>query len=246
MNPTRYTGLESVVFDGSESLSSSKFAMVFDILKSRIAAEQEAYSVEEVKDAGALVELANNLQMLFVTVDSPLYSTQSGIQVNMEADRLVRRFQRPLGIQDVPYEQQAEYSRLYNEATQLKIQRNKSLSEYVDIERFLRQSEADDRFDVSCLMGMSERVRHSLDLLAQFNRMITERFNLMQTRMGDDNVYKVNFVLGNIPEFERFHSRSFPQKANRRLGDYEKVFAELQLDMLDFTPFVSAYNFQFD
>ena len=243
--PKRTVGLEKVYFDGSESLSSSKFALVFNNLKNRISQEEHAYTSEELKNAYDIVKLADNLQLLYVTGDTPLYSTQSGFDVNILAQNMVTYIQKPLIFNELPYREQDIYQSLYKEVRECSEKRNAFLEEYITVEKFLRQLNEDNLFDISCLLGMSNRVRTSLDTLAKFNKMITERFNLMRTHLGNDNIYKVNFVLGHIEKFVNFHNEFFPVKSKRRQGKYDEVFNESEKELPNFGPFRDVYNFDF-
>ncbi|WBR61486.1 hypothetical protein [Drosophila suzukii associated hytrosavirus 1] len=222
--PKRIKGMEQVFFDGSESLPTSKFCLIFDELKQRILQEEYAYSKEERKQAFDLVNLASNLIMLYVSQDTPLYSTQNTMAVNNMADDLVVMYQPPMTVQDMPPNERRTYTELLEELKQALGKRNRLLSEFADVEKFMRTVDYTSKYSVSCLLGMSSRVRKSMERLSAFNRAITERFNLMSTHVGADNVYKVAYVLEHIGHLQKMLQEAFPEKFQLRNGDYEKVF----------------------
>lgn len=221
--PARILGMEQAYLDGSESMPSSKFCLAFDQLKHRIAEEEFAYSSQELKEAHALVKLADSLMLLYVSQDTPLYYTQNSTAVNMLADELVLRFQQAMTPEELPPGERAVHKALYDELIATLAKRNELLRDYVTAERFMRSVEYSSRFSTSCLLGMSMRVRRALEHLAAFNRAITERFNLMSTNVGADNVYKVGYVLEHIGQLQRQHQAAFPVQHARRRGDYQTV-----------------------
>lgn len=245
-NPKRFVGLEKVYFDGSEILSSSKFALILGILKNKISEELHGYTQDETKNAYDIVKLAENLQLLYLTIDSPLYSTQSGLDINILAQRMTQEIQESMKFRDMPRKEQEIYQKLYSEVVVKENNRRRLLQNFISTEIFLRLMKEDNLYDVSCLLGMSNRVRSSLDTLSSFNKMVTERFNLMRTDLKNDNVYKVNFVLGHIDKFKEFHNNFFPFNAKRRKGKYHKVFNEIEIEMPNIGLFKDVYNFDFN
>lgn len=223
---SRYTGLEQVVFEGVESLPSSKFNIILDMLKDRIANEQMTYSEDELRESVALVRLADSLRLLFMSQDTPLYSTQNSLGVNELADELVLRGQKPLTIDELPPTERETYQKLYLEFYEEQSKRWQLWSEYATMESFNRSVAYADRYAATCPLGMGGRTRRNLENLARFNRLISERFNLMRTHIGDDNAYKVNYLLDYVPRLEEVYEEMYPEEARRRGGNYERVYSE--------------------
>lgn len=212
--PTRYTGLETAFFDGVESLPWSKFVLILDQLKARIKREQERYCIEEVRLANELVRLADNLSLLFISQDTPLYRSQQTQAVTFLADDLIYKFQQPMQLNELPEMHRTAYQQLYS-ATRREIQqRQRNLQDHYTVESFLRSVDYSQRIEMSCLLGMSRKVGRVLDQLSQFNRIISERHSLMQTHVGANNTFKVNYILDHIPTLEEFYNKCFPPPSN--------------------------------
>lgn len=221
----RLGGLEKVFLDGSETLSSSKFSLIFGTLKQRIADEQHTYTRLELKLAHDLVQLADTLEILYRSQDTPLYSTQTSVEVNQLAQDLVFNVQKPFSFEWMPPAERETYVNLYNEVASKIEQRNNLLGDYTTIEKFCRIIDSSFQYDCTCLLGLSQSVVQLLDQLSKFNRIIVERFNLMTTNVSGNNndVYMVNYVLSYIGRLELVHQSLFPQESRLRRGNYETI-----------------------
>lgn len=221
--PSRFLGLDQVSFYGDESLPSSKFSMIFGELKKRIQREEHAYSSDELKIAYNLVKLADNLQLMFVSQDTPLYSTQFSANVRETMKHLVS-VQEPMGFNDLPNIEKQLYTDVCNDISFLRNERDKLLYDYVGFEKLTRSIDYSLEFNVTCLLGMSTKIRTRMEQLANFNKFISSRFNIMQTNVGMDNVYEVNYLLGYIDVLEKHHHSAFPDKSALRKGNFKKIF----------------------
>lgn len=222
----RYKGLEQVVFEGIESLPSSKFNIILDLLKKRIDEEISTYSEDEQEHCYFLVDVADKLRMLFQSQDTPLYSTQNTMNVNAIANEMVLEVQEPLGMNNLPNEERRLYTDLLRQIMEQEVLRGQLWNEYITLESFNRGVDYTDMFSATCLMGIGSRTRKNLENLASFNRMVAERFNLMRTNIGDDNAYKVNYLLDYVPKLEQAYEEMYPEKARERAGKYERIFSE--------------------
>ena len=222
-NVTRNQGLEKVYFDGAESISFEKFSLAMAELKRRIMNEHVDYSKSEVKLASELLDLSDKLQLLFLPQDTPLYSSQQNNEVRMMADCLSFTVQEPLLFAELPLKYREMYMELRNIVDQNRLLRDKQLEQHINVERYLHVMQYAHHINMTCLLGMSGRVRKNLEILAKFNRTISHRFNLMHTYKTDDNVLQVNYVLDYISNLERDHASFFPKQFIDRDGDYGKI-----------------------
>lgn len=243
VEPPRRNGFEKLFLMGNESFPLSQFAIYFNEFKKRIEEEQHAYSRNELRQAHDLVKLVNSLQILYVSQDHPLSSTESGYAVNQEALRQIMEWEEPLLIDELPSKERDMYCSLYSRVSEVRKERDNLLNEYVGVEKFLYQQDYASQFGVSCLLGMSNRVRDSLDKLSRFNMMIGRRVDVVGQECHRSKMYKVNHVLNGLEELRGFHKSNFNDKFVRRKGNYEYIFSE-------FSPFSAKkfseiYNFNF-
>lgn len=222
-NVTRNQGLEKVYFDGAESISFEKFSLAMAELKRRIMNEHVDYSKSEVKLASELLDLSDKLQLLFLPQDTPLYSSQQTNEVRVMADCLSFTVQEPLLFAQLPMKYREMYMELRDIVDQNRLLRDKQLQQHINVERYLHVMQYAHRINMTCLLGISGRVRKNLEILAKFNRTISHRFNLMHTYKTDDNVLQVNYVLDYISNLEGDHASFFPRQFIERDGDYGKI-----------------------
>lgn len=223
----RHRGLENVYLDGSEMLTQSKFTLIVDILKRRIVDEQKTYNDNEIKEATQLLKLADSFNLLFTAQDTPLYYTQNSIYINSLANHLMAEVQEPLTFEELPHEEknncQRTFVSLHNEV-QI---RDNLLNEFVNGEIFINNIDYINQFDLNCLLGLNNIVWQDLENLAEFNLMITRRFNLMHSLVEGDNMIKVNYVLSYIDNLIAMHAAKYPEQAKKRMGDFEAILNDV-------------------
>lgn len=220
----RYSGFQTVVFGGDESLPYSKFCLVVDILRKRIADEAPYFCDEEVKMSTTLLNMAEQLQMLFVSQDTPLYSTQNTLSVTSLANTLMLYHQQPLRLRELPVNDRENYMDLVQTMKSEQKTRSALWNEFVTAESFNRSVDYATNYSLSCILGLSPNVRKYLDNLATFNGMIGNRYNLMVTNIGDDNMVKVNYILEYIDKLEQWYNEKYPEMKDVRKGDYSSNF----------------------
>lgn len=215
--------LSSAYLDGSESLSTSKFLLIMSQLKNRIQLEKDTYSVTEANDCLQLLQITSALEILFTSQDSPLYIVQQTPNVNLLANDLVNHVHEPLLLSEIPQQYQDNYIELkkyYDDSIQM---RDKLLDEYITTEKFLRMIDYSLQFDTDCLMGISSRIRNSIEKLSEFNSRITESYKTMLEKLSINNGYNVHYVLDKIDEFEEFYRKAFPSQYENRKGNFEQI-----------------------
>lgn len=220
----RNPGIQDVWLSGVEVLSSAKFAIITDILRERIRTELQHYTLEEQALSADLLALADNLQILFQSQDTPLYYTQNEQSVHDMAEALVRNVQKPLTLEELPEEERRMYIEFRAEAQAANDEMVALRQQYMVGEMFTQSVDFTGRIGLTCLLGISPNVRQSLERLAMFNRQVTERFNLMTTNVGADNLFMVQYVLEYVKTLQLQHQTWFPSRAKRRKGNYAAVY----------------------
>lgn len=221
--------LSSAYLDGSESLSSSKFNLLLHEIMKRIERERASYSACETATCLQLLQLANALEMLFTTQDTPLYLTQNPPAVNELAQELVLYHHQPLVRDELSPKHRAEYDGLkttYDE--QIRI-RNILLDEYLTTEKCMWKIDRSCGFELDCLLGMSRRVRDALEHLSEFNARIATSYDRMMAEETTDAGHRVNFVLDKIEDLKAYHLSLFGEQARRRQeqeNGYARVFTK--------------------
>lgn len=232
---TRYGGLDQVKFAGHESMPSSKFSLILGDIRQRIQNERNDYSTDEIVMAANLLQIANNLELLYVSQDSPLYSTQFSPAVHIETYNMFLNGQEVPTLDKFPEAIAKEYERNYLELSDNLNERDKLLGDFACVDLFMREVDYDNGFEFSCLLGVTQRVRKSLDILSEFNSMISVKFKEMLNNVDEDKIFNVDHVLGNIDSYEKFHESRFPNKRNKNsVGkrDYTKVITTVY-DVID-------------
>lgn len=224
----RNKGLTKVTFDGSEALPSSKFSLIIDILKKRISDEQETYSVDEIKEATQLMLMADNFQLLCISQDSPIHSTQNDENITTSANTLMLQVQKPLKLVELPPEEQIKYKTAVNTLQSETCMRDNLCDQFATGELFINSVDYISQFSLTCLLGISNSVRKDLENLSDFNRLLSQRFNQMVSLDDDDcneeNTRKFQYILDYTDKLIIFHNERYPMLANHRNGDYEGIY----------------------
>lgn len=221
-------GLEKIYFEGNESMPWHKFSIVLTSLQKRIMNERSLYNPNDFRTAIKLLQMARSMEVLFQSQDSPLYSIQSGAMINMLAEDMVMKIQNKVQFTPdkfPPIERQI-FLKLYNDHENLKKIRDHKLNEYLTAEKFCRIIDSDLQYSVSCMLGMTQRVRHLLEQLSKFNSIITERFYIMNTNYDKENGYMVNYVLSHTAKLERLYGTLFPHAYRIRDRRYDGELLE--------------------
>lgn len=210
----RFPSLHTVVLNGTECLPFSKFALIVDIVKARIANEYLLYSSSEQKVTQKLLNVINALQLLFLSQDTPLFGDENSIIVKIIADDLIYNVQEPLTQCEIPLNELRHFQQLesdFNKASEI---RNHCLEEFANTEIFLRNVNFTSSYSFSCLLGLSQKVRVKIEELAKFNGMITNRVNIMKRTVGYNRILQVKTVLDYVDKLEDYYKTCFPLGRN--------------------------------
>lgn len=216
--------LSSAYFEGAETISSSKFNLILQEIKKRITNEKALYNRKEIETAFALLKLANACEILFTTQDNPLYLTQQTPSVNLLAQDIVAAIHKPLNYDEISPRYRNNFDELKSWHDECVRQRDFLLNEFIDVEKFFHVVDQSLNFDLTCLLGVSSRVRNSLENLSRFNQEINKNYQTMFESNTHDSGYRVNLVLDKINTLKQYHKEMFPKQCKLRNDNYEKVF----------------------
>lgn len=219
---SRLQGLEKITLDGSEYISPVKFSLLVTILKKRIEDEQHNYKLSEQKLAQDLIALVKCMEVLCRPQNTPIYTTNIDPYTQLMVTHLMTNGRLPLPREALPVPFLRTFDQLTADIKEGKELRNQRLSDYINMEKVLRSIDLNSRYDFSCLLGVSFKVRNCLDQLRLFNEHISDRFKLM-TRESENNVYQVNYMLNQIEKLQEFHRNTFPKQHRKRKGNYTEI-----------------------
>lgn len=232
----RFTGLETIFFDGGEIVSSSKLSILLIILKKRFYEEQRFYTTNERAVTMKLIDFVEDLQLLYMSQDTPLYQTHDGPAVNILADNLIYTTQVSLKVNEIPADVLLKFNQLRHDIINMENQRNFSLYRFINGELFQRFINITNKIDYNRLPGISQDINNSLDALSKFNSLIEDRFMLMLNNLDERNTLRVNIILSYIDKLESFlndfsqerHSSStLPSSSSDVLVSYNQSTIEI-------------------
>lgn len=222
---SRDRGLEKIRLAGNEAMPSSKFGMLTSMIKARFRQEQSGFTYQEKRLFTSLIHTADVLQDIFISQESPLFSSQTSCNVNGIAIELVDiQRKHPLELKDIPLTQQNEYTFLKDLIAEQEAARTNSLNRFITLEKINLQIREYLSWNLDCPLGLTEHSRRHLNILAEFNKMFDIQFDRMRNQYNSDNQWRLLYIFNHLEQFERYFSTNFPASQLLDTEDIQPVF----------------------